>query len=62
MKKILLGDSKMKNGQIIKCNVYSCKYCNCDSLTCMLNEIKVSNSSNNMKKEGTMCSNYKKQR
>lgn len=48
--------------QKIKCDVYSCKFCNCDFDQCMLNEIKVSNINNDMKKEDTMCSNYKKEK
>ena len=48
--------------QIIKCDVYSCRYCNCDTNKCQLKEIKVSNINNDMKKEDTMCSNYKKER
>ena len=59
MKKIHLGDNM---NQKIKCDVYSCRYCNCDTNKCMLNEIKVSNINNDMKKEDTMCSNYKKER
>ena len=51
----------MQETQKIKCNVYSCKFCNCDYNQCMLREIKIGNSSNNMKKEDTMCTNYKKE-
>lgn len=50
-----------KDNQIINCDVYSCKFCNCDQNKCMLNEIKVCNISNDMKKEDTMCTNYKKE-
>ena len=46
----------------IKCDVYSCRFCNCDACKCMLEEIKICNSSNNMKKEDTMCSSYKKEK
>lgn len=57
----IIGDA-MENNQTIKCDVYSCKHCNCDECICMLNEIKVSNKSNDMKKEATMCANYKKEK
>ena len=62
MKKLYIGDNMNSKTQKIKCEVYSCKFCNCDYNQCMLNEIKVSNKANNMKKEDTMCSSYKKER
>ena len=46
--------------QKIKCDVYDCSHCNCHDKICKLKEIKVSNSSDEEKKEATMCSSYAK--
>ena len=46
-----------KNGdkmQKITCDVYDCQHCNGNNKRCSLNEIKVSNSSDEEKKEATM--------
>lgn len=45
----------MKKDQTIKCNVYDCKHCDVDNITCSLKEIKISSCNKNL----TMCSNYK---
>ena len=47
-----------KDSQTIMCDVFSCKYCDCDNVCCNLNEIKVSNCSNTKEKESTMCQSY----
>lgn len=49
-----------KENQIIKCNVYDCKHCNCDDNVCNLRSIKVCNCNNSSEKESTMCDSYKK--
>ena len=49
----------MEKNQTIKCNVYDCKYCDTDTISCSLKQIKVSNCNHNNKKESTMCNNYK---
>ena len=48
-----------KNKQIIKCNVYDCKFCDVDNIACNLKEIKVCNCNHNNDKESTMCNSYK---
>ena len=52
----------MKQNQIIKCNVYDCKYCDVNNVSCNLKQIKVSNCSNNLNKEATMCDSYKRRK
>ena len=52
----------MKKKQIIKCNVYDCKYCDVDNISCSLKQIKVSNYNNNLNKESTMCDSYKRRK
>ena len=49
----------MKKIQTIKCNVYDCKYCDVDNITCNLKEIKVSSCDKSLNKKSTMCSSYK---
>lgn len=49
----------MENKLKIKCNVYDCKYCDVDNITCSLKEIKICNCSHEGKKESTMCDAYK---
>jgi hypothetical protein len=49
----------MKNNQTIKCNVYDCKFCDVDNISCNLKEIKVSSCNNTKNIESTMCSSYK---
>ena len=54
-----------KNGdkmQKITCDVYDCQHCNGNNKRCSLNEIKVSNSSDEEKKEATMCDSYKRRK
>ena len=46
--------------QKIKCDVYSCKYCDCDKNKCTLEEIRISNKSNDTNKDATLCDSYKK--
>lgn len=58
-KLILIMEVIMKKNQIIRCNVYDCKYCDTENITCSLKEIKVANCSHNLNKESTMCDNYK---
>ena len=48
-----------KNIQKIKCNVYDCKFCDVDNITCNLKEIKVASCNHDNNKESTMCSRYK---
>lgn len=57
---LLLGDFMKKEKQLIKCNVYDCKHCNCNDECCSLNEIKVCNCDNCKEKESTMCDSYDK--
>jgi len=52
----------MEKKQIIKCNVYDCKYCNIDNISCDLKQIKVSNCNNKLTKESTMCDSYKRRK
>lgn len=47
-----------KDRQTIKCDVYNCRYCDCDNKYCNLKEIKISNCNNNKEKEATMCASY----
>ncbi len=49
----------MKKEQKIKCDVFDCKHCDCESSCCSLNEIKVCNCNNDRDKESTMCDSYK---
>ena len=62
LENIITGDNMENNKQKIKCDVYSCRYCNCDDKSCMKEEIQVCNCLNDTKKEATMCSSYKKDR
>lgn len=49
-----------KDKQNIKCDVHSCKYCDCEENHCDLKEIKIKNQSGlAMTEEGTLCSSYK---
>ena len=59
---ILIMEVIMKKKQIIKCNVYDCKYCDVDNISCSLKQIKVSNYNNNLNKESTMCDSYKRRK
>lgn len=52
----------MERKQIIKCNVYDCKYCDIDNISCDLKQIKISNCNNNSTKESTMCDSYKRRK
>lgn len=52
----------MEKGQIIKCNVYDCKFCDTDSISCTLKKIKVSNCNHNNDKESTMCDSFKRRK
>lgn len=49
----------MESKQTIKCNVYDCKHCNVDDITCNLKEIKVASCNHNNNKQSTMCDSYK---
>ena len=49
----------MEHKQIIKCNVYDCRFWDVDNVVCNLKEIKVASCNHNNNKESTMCSNYK---
>ena len=48
----------MKKNQTIKCDVFNCRYCDCDNKYCNLKEIKISNMDNTKEKEATMCASY----
>lgn len=49
-----------KENQNIKCDVHSCKHCNCDENHCDLREIEVKNQSGFATDEKeTLCSSYK---
>jgi hypothetical protein len=54
-----LGRDEMENKQCIKCDVHSCKHCDCDCNCCTLKEIKVCNCNSANDKEATMCDSYK---
>lgn len=56
---IILGDKMEENNKSIKCDVKSCKYCDCKNCYCTKTEIKVSNCDNVCEKEATMCDSYK---
>ncbi len=48
-----------KKNQTIKCDVESCKHCDCDHLECTLNEIKVANQKKEAScEEDTICSSF----
>ena len=52
----------MKSNKSIKCDVYTCKYINCDEGTCVLDDVKISCSCDNGKccsKEETICKSFK---
>lgn len=50
----------MKKKQMIKCDVHTCKHCDCKSDVCNLEEIKVENQLNDAtNKDETICSSYK---
>ena len=49
----------MENKQCIKCDVHSCKHCDCDYNWWTLKEIKVCNCNSANDKEATMCDSYK---
>lgn len=55
---IINGDRMEKNQKIV-CNVYDCKYCDCDENCCKLKKIKVCNCDGCGCKETTMCDSYK---
>ena len=49
----------MKNNDI-KCTVYDCKYCDTDTMKCVLTTITVESKTNVCGyKESTMCASYK---
>ena len=49
----------MKENKSIKCDVESCKYCDCKKKYCVRSSIKVSNCNNEDGfKEFTMCDSY----
>ena len=48
-----------KEKQNIKCDVHSCKHCNCDEDYCGLREVEIKNQSGVAKDEKeTICSSY----
>ena len=48
-----------KEKQNIKCDVHSCKHCNCDEDHCNLREVEIKNQSGVAKDEKeTICSSY----
>ena len=48
-----------KEKQNIKCDVHSCKHCNCDEDHCGLREVEIKNQSGVAKDEKeTICSSY----
>ena len=49
----------MEKKQNIKCNVYDCKFCDVDKISCNLKEIKISNCNHKNNKDSTMCDSYK---
>ena len=49
-----------KDKQNIKCEVHSCRYCNCDENTRDLREVEIRNQSGlATEKKETICSSYK---
>ena len=58
-----MGDiMKKENKQNIKCDVHTCKYCNCDCDVCELREIEIKNQCGcgpATDKNQTICSSYK---
>ena len=52
----------MKSNKSIKCDVYTCKYINCDEGTCVIDDVKISCSCDKGKccsKEETICKSFK---
>ena len=47
------------NNQCIDCNVFNCKYCNCEDEVCKLSKIKISNMNNEHEKSSTICASFK---
>lgn len=49
-----------KERQNIKCDVHTCKHCNCEENHCNLREVEIKNQSGlTSQKEGTICASYK---
>ena len=49
-----------KDKQNIKCDVHTCKYCDCDHDHCNLREVEIKNQSGlTSQKEETICASYK---
>ncbi|HPF82815.1 MAG TPA: DUF1540 domain-containing protein [Bacilli bacterium] len=49
----------MDANKSIKCDVESCKHCDCSKKCCTKKEIKVCNCCDDCSKEATMCDSYK---
>ena len=49
----------MRDNLNIKCDVKSCKFCDCENNYCIRKEIKVCNQSKDCTKQATMCDSYK---
>ncbi|MCI5879741.1 MAG: hypothetical protein MRZ34_03040 [Bacillales bacterium] len=45
--------------QVIYCDVFDCKYCDCNKECCKLSSIRVSTSLSENPKYSTMCENFK---
>jgi len=55
-----MGDNMSKEKQNIKCDVHTCKYCNCEENHCDLREIEIKNQSGfAASKKDTICASYK---
>lgn len=51
-----------KKDQHIKCEVHSCRYCNCDDNVCKLKEIEIKKQNDctcATEKDDTICASYK---
>ena len=49
----------MNNKQTIKCDVYNCKYCDCNRDICKLKRIKISNCKSDNPYDATICASFK---
>lgn len=59
---ILILEVFMEKIQQIKCDVYDCRFCDTDTISCSLKKIKVSNCNHNNNKEATMCDSFKRRK
>ena len=49
----------MNNKQTIKCDVFNCKFNDCDNKVCKLKSIKISNCKADNPNDATICASFK---